>query len=300
MAAGADPDRIVFLNLVTEEKVVEGTTFTHNRQLRLAEDTRLLRDTLKANPNIAMVGIDPITGFFGDADPNKDMEIRPVMEAINHACEKSGAAFVAVIHHNKRSDVDALQKILGASSVAGVSRAAWGFSRDPEDKEILRMSRIKGNLSKKRTGMKYKIVDKALRMFDGTESTLPVIEWAGECDEDADQLIAQDREKAKNGGEGGAVTKALGWLKYRLKDKPVESTALFKDAELAGINAKSIYRAKKDNADLFKCNKAPKSGEWWWRLLPPVPTGPRPAEFTLDNLPEAEIEATIGSPHARG
>jgi hypothetical protein len=68
-------------------------------------------------------------------EANRDKDIRPVMEGMADACRGTKATIVGLIHHNKRSDVDALQKILGASSVAGVARAAWGLGRDPEDKD---------------------------------------------------------------------------------------------------------------------------------------------------------------------
>jgi hypothetical protein len=265
MAAGADLARVRILQRMVEKKPTEDRA--RRRQLQLARDTQMLRLMLRNNPEIVMVAIDPITGYFGDADPNKDKEIRPVMEAINRACENSGAAFVAVVHHNKRTDVDALQKILGASSVAGVSRAAWGFSRDPEDKETLRMSRIKGNLSKKRSGMKYHIADRTVPMADGSESTLPFVEWAGECPEDADELQAQDREKSRN-GEMTAVGKAKAWLKWRLKDGPVESNALFKEASDAGISRASLFRAKDmEDSELAPCHKS--GTQWFWRLATP-------------------------------
>ena len=60
-----------------------------------------------------MVALDPISSYFGECDPNKDKEIRPVMEAIADACESSKTAFVGIIHNNKRGDADAIGKILG-------------------------------------------------------------------------------------------------------------------------------------------------------------------------------------------
>jgi hypothetical protein len=63
-----------------------------------------------------------------------------------------GVSFISVIHHNKRSDVDALQKTLGASSLVGAVRAFWGFSRDPEDKQQHFTTLVKSNLSAKDRG----------------------------------------------------------------------------------------------------------------------------------------------------
>jgi hypothetical protein len=46
----------------------------------LDSDLKLLKDALKAHPDVALVAFDPISAFFGEADPNKDKQIRPVMQ----------------------------------------------------------------------------------------------------------------------------------------------------------------------------------------------------------------------------
>ena len=116
-------------------------------------------------------------------------DIRPIMDALSAVCNSSGASFVSVVHHNKRSDVDALQKILGASSVVGAARTAWGFSRDPDNKEEFFMSLVKNNLSKRRTGMKYKIAEKTLNGI-----TAPYTDWGAETDETANDLLDAERD----------------------------------------------------------------------------------------------------------
>ena len=139
-AAGANLDNVLILDN-DAIGVKKGDSRKH-RMLKLSEDIKLLKGILKANPDIILVALDPITGYFGDVDTNKDKEIRPVMDKLIKICDEMRVTFIAVMHVNKRSDVDAIHKILGASSVAGGARTAWGFSRDPEDDELCHMSRI--------------------------------------------------------------------------------------------------------------------------------------------------------------
>jgi putative DNA primase/helicase len=166
-AAGADLSRV---HLVKRVIIEGGKKGTHKRMLQLKEDALLVKRMLRDHPGVALIALDPMSGFFGDADANKDKEIRPVLEAIQAACDKSKCALVGIIHHNKRSDTDAIGKVMGGSAVVGVSRAVWGFSRDSENKDEFYMALVKGNLAKKRTGMKYKIDEAEIAMADGSSA----------------------------------------------------------------------------------------------------------------------------------
>jgi hypothetical protein len=65
-----------------------------------------------------------------------------------------------------------------------------------------------------------------------------------------------------------AVGKAKSWLKWRLKDGPVESNVLFKEASDAGISRASLFRAKDmDDSELAPCHKV--GTQWYWRLATP-------------------------------
>ncbi len=292
MAAGADLDRVIILHFVKSKKGDKATRL----RIGLDRDTLLLKDALEKYPDAVMIAFDPITGYFGKANPNKNEEIQPVLEAVNRVCDARKVAFVAICHFNKRSDVNSLQKIIGGSSVAGVSRAAWSFSRDPDDKETFRMARIKGNLSKKRSGMMFHTVDKSIALPDGKDTVLPVIEWAGECDEDADQLMAQDREKARNGG-GTATDRAMAWLKERLKGGGAGSTVMFEEAKAAGISRNSLFRAKeKDNETvLARCRRM--GDGWYWSLKSPSGGASRDTAI-LDEMMKGEVLSGQGAKQA--
>src|SRR5205085_2828640 len=183
------------------------------------EDAMLIKRMLRDHPDVALIVLDPISGYFGSADPNKDKEIRPVLEAVQNAFEASGAALLGVIHQNKRSDADAIGKVLGGSAVVGVSRAVWMCSRDTECKEEYYATLVKGNLAKKRTGMKYKISEAEVALPDGGTTGVPHTEWLNETDMDANEVLNQERENAKSVG-GKQVDMAGLLIKSELESGP--------------------------------------------------------------------------------
>jgi hypothetical protein len=256
IAAGADMNRIIVIRRVLVE-TLDGEKKNGRRSkhaFQLSEDIFTLKKALKANPNVALVALDPISAFFGECDPNKDKEIRPVMEGIADAMDGTRCAFVGIIHNNKRGDADSISKILGASSVVGVARAVWGFGYDADDKTLRHMLLVKGNLSEKRTGMNYKLFNMAIKLDNGEDDGQPVCDWQGETDEDADDMLAKKREKARNGGaelKGDAAQMMLtrelanGWRLlrdlHRIREKESISESTMKRARhaLGVISTKS-------------------------------------------------------------
>jgi putative DNA primase/helicase len=250
-AAGADLKRVKFIHRV----IVKSPEMDSTRQLQLASDTSLLKKALAAYPDVVLVGLDPVTSFFGDVNINADQEIRPVMDALVGVCNASGASLVAIIHHNKRSDVDALQKILGASSVAGAVRTAWGFSRDPDNKDEFFMSLVKNNLSKRRTGMKYKIAEK-----DVNGIIAPHTVWGEETEATANELLDAERDTSGR-KDNKQITLARAFLPFALKGKGARPcTELYREAEAEGISVATLKRAKSE----FPIQVIKRAHDWAW------------------------------------
>ena len=254
MAAGADVNRIQFINRVRtqvfDEK--EGKK-SEVRCLQLSEDVEKLRRAIVANPKIALVVVDTITSYFGDVNTNADQDIRPLMDALARAFGDCGACFLGIIHHNKKSDVDAVQKILGASSVAGAVRAVYGCSRDPENKDECYFALVKGNLTKKRSGMKYKMSEKTI---DGIIA--PHIEWLGETDEDANEVMAMEKESRSQGKK--QVDMARMFLPQALEKGARAARELIKEARANGISADQLSRARRE----LKIPSVKRPDGWYW------------------------------------
>ena len=262
-AAGADLSHIRFVQRV----IVTSGTSRSARQFQLNNDTSLLKKALKDNPSVVLVALDPITSFFGDVNINIDKDIRPIMDALSAACNASGVSFVSVVHHNKRTDVDALQKVLGASSVVGAARTAWGFSRDPdpENKGEFFMTLVKNNLSKRRTGMKYKIAERTINGI-----TAPYIDWGAETEETANTLLDAERDK-KSGLDNKQITLAQEFLPVALANGPKLARDLYDEAEKRGISSDTLKRAKNKmgGVTVYKAKEG-----WMWSTGKDDPTLP--------------------------
>jgi putative DNA primase/helicase len=260
IAAGADLDKVQIILWSTGKKIDGNEPKKRQRMLQLSKDTKLLKKALQENPNIALVAIDPMTSYFG-VDCNKDSEIRPIMDALSAACRASKAAFIGVMHYNKKSDVAALEKILGASSIVGSARTVWAFSRDPDDKTERHMSCAKNNLSKNQRGMKYKIGEKLVPFSDGSNDYVGCVEWMGETEEDADEVLAKERDTAKN-PKDSKLEEAKMLVQTELANGEQRASSMYRLGEARNISAETMRRGYRSLAVV----PYQKNGKWWWAL----------------------------------
>jgi len=256
MAAGADLSKIHRLDDVTQTATEEGMKATYGTLFRLKDHTEALRRKIESLPGLALIVFDPLTAFYGDVDANKDAEIRPVLEALAKTCAETKVTFLGVVHYNKRTDASAVQKIMGGSSIAGIVRAAWGFSKDkfdpendpPENKGLCTMAEIKANLSSRHSGLKYRTVSTSVTTKDGVViKDVGRMEWLGETDEDADDVMDRQREKVAHRGENTKFAAARLLIKSKLgggKKEPAFDMYRLGDAE--GISGTVMYRALQD------------------------------------------------------
>jgi len=125
MAAGADCSKII--SFVTSfESDANGKPVS--RALQLEKDTRNLYNVMVAHPDLLMVVLDPLSGFYGDMDGNDSKRIRPMMQAVAKVCRRTRTAILMIIHENKKSDVNAVDKMLGSGAVSQVIRAGLRVS----------------------------------------------------------------------------------------------------------------------------------------------------------------------------
>ncbi|MGO9087977.1 MAG: AAA family ATPase [Candidatus Sulfotelmatobacter sp.] len=287
VAAKANLENVHIIKCVTPE---EGDS-KKKRILMLKEDIVRIHRYIKAHPQISLVVLDPLTSYLGEVDYNKDKEIRPVMDALSALCEKTKVTFVAVMHLNKRSDVGAIHKILGASSVAGSARVAWGFSPDPEDRELKHMSLIKNNISKQRSGLDYKIVTVEVDV-NGEMVGHGAVEWQGVNEMNADDQMQHTKEVRGQKKEDRLIDKAMDFLRRKFAEKPEwkvgGDSGLYKLAEAEGLNDKTVKRARErlrqDGLRLDWDNRRHVNDGYWLVIRkdyvpdPTIPADPLPGE----------------------
>jgi len=232
--AGANMDNVKRLDgIVTGEGI--------HSMFALKENLPLLIQSLENNPDIGLVCLDAISSFWGDVNSNAENEMKPLMDALKTALERTQCTFVGIIHNNKRSDSDALGKVMGAGCIANSARAVFGFGFDPEDETRKRrmMSLIKCNLTENTGGMYFTIEN---QMVEGLRTAHVV--WGDKHNSTADDVMAVERDQSGQRREGKQITKAVEFLKAALINGARPAVELLGEASAQGINKSAMYRAK--------------------------------------------------------
>ena len=278
-AAGADPLRYHVAESIT---VVDGKgKTTEEREAQLDTDIRQIEAVLESNPGIRLIIIDPLSNYLGQANMNREQEVRRVLVPLKNLAARRGVAIVAVMHLNKNSDASAIHRIGGAMAFAGVARAVWVFLDEPDkedggdtatgiagDKRTTGrhcMLRIKGNIARAVGGLAYAI--KTTRVMVGGEPTdQPYIEWLGETQATADEVFAAHagRKSSQPGRPSDQKQDAKAWLTEFLTLNGSESAANVETfGSKAGHTLRTLQRVKAEIGVT-----AQQEGRKWYWVLP--------------------------------
>jgi hypothetical protein len=269
IAAGADLTRVHFVE-ITEN--VSGT---------LSEGIAALDRDLPAIEGllnnlgtgvVSLIVVDPIISFMGDADPNKDRDVRPIFTRMKAFAKKNQLAWLTVNHFNKNAAATSINRTSGAKTFVSAPRATWMFGKDPNDTERRLMMKGKGNLAKQ--GVKtlaYKIVETYIKVDEkpfvdakGRPIGVPRIEWDGETDHNVEDILSADADPLKKGSK-----KAEEFLTGLLDAAP-HGVMLASDIYKAGedetpqISSDKLQRAKSRlGFETFKVSE-----RWYWSKGP--------------------------------
>jgi hypothetical protein len=253
IAAGADCSRIGIL----VAKVPTGDK--KERYFTLDQDLEKLERRLKQPPFFSLIVADPLSSYLGKADMNKEQDVRRVLGPIKELCERTGITFFALGHFNKRTDVSALGAVSGAVANTGLPRAVFLCLKDPQgEKGDMLMLLGKGNLTRRRTGLRYRFKESTVICDNGKPNFVPVIEWRGEETQDADDI----NETARN-PEQKASLRAERFLREFLKDDEKPSIEILEAAAKIGVKRRTLFAVKKE----LDIRAIRRNGVWWWQPL---------------------------------
>jgi putative DNA primase/helicase len=267
MACDADVARVHFLRSAVFS--VGKRREMAEREFALDTDVQLLSQYLHSHPEIRLVIIDPISNYLGGASINKEQEVRRVLGPLVKVMADTGCAGVTVGHFNKALGVAAIHKTGGAVALVGIQRMAWGFMRSPDDADVTLMLRVKGNLSKSKGGMRYRIRTRPIRI-SGQNVEQPVIAWDGFTNDTADGTLLVQCDPQE-----GKIRQAMSWVTMMLSEGRRRARELYQEAETEGIVASTLKRA----GHRIGISKVNEGGEWFWHLpaaahVPVVPVVP--------------------------
>jgi hypothetical protein len=244
MAAKADRSKVRWLKMSATK---DGKTT--EKELQLDRDAAALETFLEDHPNVRLVVVDPISNYLGSAKMIDEQKVREVLTPLKEIANRRRVAIVCVMHLNKKVELDAIHRIGGAMAFVGVARMVWLCAPKPaedgtESDELL-MVKIKGNIVHRQLkGLSYTTKVNYVPI-EGDDVAIPYVEWVGEVDQNANELIGKPPKPAHRPAE--QLPACVDWLRHYLKDG---AKLLVDDVEsdgkaIHGFSRATIERARK-------------------------------------------------------
>jgi hypothetical protein len=250
-------------------------------------DYKALERTLKANPAIRLVVIDPAGAYVGaKVDDHRDSELRTLLGPLAELAAATGVTILLVKHFNKGPNAKAVHKISGSVGYVNTVRAAFVVLPAENDKDCSYFLPVKFNLARTPKGLSFRRVN--LSREEANEILAPfaelseddrqrieetlfrLVDWQ-ESDADA-EAMQRDRGPSK-------VERCCEWLKEFLREYAFPDKELLTAAKQAGFTFDNLKNAKvrlrQDNPPLRSAAKQFR-GVWWngfgdpdsWKLRP--------------------------------
>ena len=218
----------------------------------IPDDLPALREAI-LEQQIRLVVVDPLNAYLsGSVNGFKDQDIRRALSPLKQIAEETGAAVVLVHHLNKSESGNALYRGGGSIGISGAARSVLLAAPNPNDKTQRVLARVKGNLSAPPPSLGYRIVT-------APNYDVPIIDWDGVVNLDADQLLTQPRASAEPGRQAEAET----FLREILADGPRSSAEVDALTEKRSLSRRTVTNARKSIGAY-----ANKRTDGWWVSLP--------------------------------
>ncbi|WP_231707177.1 AAA family ATPase [Tsukamurella sputi] len=276
-AAGADLDRILFVDVATE------TTETGTVVLPLDND-RL--EELVERENVELIILDAATSAMASQLSGKDdRQVRQFLEPLAQLAARRDIVVLGLVHFGKRDGADTGKLILGSIAWSQVARSVLSVAHD-EDADHLVLTNTKGNLATRTRSEACRVVSRQVQLDDGP-AEVGVIDWLGEVDTDARDVLAGD-EQRDGSTTVGEVTL---WLTdYLTENAPCPSADVKKAAARLEFSRSSVDRAAKKLGVVSEAKGFPRVT--WWSL-------PSQGTSVVDGEVVTSHTTAPDAPHAR-
>ena len=245
VAAGADLSCVVVVPpvVLNEWKIKVQPPFA------LPGDVKILYDELGKLQTVKLVILDPFEEFLEDKLTPRG--VRNAVSALATVARTTGVAIVLVRHLVKAGRPSPINAGLGSKAIIGQARAAYLVAPLPSDKEVRVLAPVKANVTKRPSSIAYRLVDVP-------DAKAPRVEWQGEVDITAEELLRPPRRSSPRRDI------ATDFLKQFLSNgpKPVQEVKLA--ATKQGIAPKTLRTACEDL--MVYPDKQGFEGPWLWKL----------------------------------
>lgn len=254
MAAGADLDRVLRIEVVTSEGV--------DTSLSLPRDNGQL-ETAVRDEDAALILLDPLMSRLdGKLDTHKDAEVRIALEPLVAIADRTGATVAGLIHVNKGTSTDPLTLLMASRAFSAVARAVLFVMRDPDDEELRIMGQPKNNLGRTDLpALTFRIDSEHVADTDEGPVWTGRINWIGETDRSITDLLSSSSETSD---ARSAVAEAGEWLVDYLQTEggEADSQTIKREGAKAGHSPDSLKRARPRHKIVSTAQGFPRRTYW--------------------------------------
>lgn len=235
--AGADLDKIL---LLTPKKYTISNLINELKTIK------------KSTPDLTLVVIDPLADFMGNIKGNSNSSIRSELNPLLIFAQKQNLTILGIQHLNKDQAKKAIYRTLDSIAYIAAARSVWLIQKDEDDYSGQRrfFSPIKANVCKSPTTLAFSI--------DGPLGH-PMVTWESKPTQvNPDELLGDPEKKERM----SSLEEAKKFLIKILRDGPIESVQVIKEAEDNGISKPTLNRAK----SILKINSFRKDQKWYMEI----------------------------------
>lgn len=255
-AAGADLDRVFFIDVTTET----GNTGA----LNLPGDTSLLASAL-AEQDVKLVILDAAkSAMHSSLDGYRDDDVRQFLEPLSAMCDKQDMSIIGLVHFGKRESTDPGKLILGSVAWSQIARSVLSVAANEEG--TLVVTNTKGNLAPAQISREARLESVTVATDDGKSTEVGRVVWGDDTSVSAAELLGPQDD------EDDDRTDAEAWLEDFLTDNGATPRAdVFKAASKDRVaSERTIKRAFKKLGGVSESSGFPRVSTW---SLPSRDTG---------------------------
>lgn len=187
----------------------------------------------------ALLIFDPIQSYLGaETDMNQANKVRPIMDKLIDIAARYDCALVLISHMSKKTDLGALDRLLGSSDLRNAARSIIIIGSDPDDPETRILAHAKNSLGQPGRSLKYHIDRDFGVVFDGYS------------DLEADDIIPKGVKKSRDGRKekpADTLEEAVNALSELIGEDGYCTTEQAETLRLAsGYSERTMRRAKKE------------------------------------------------------
>jgi hypothetical protein len=253
-AAGGDSKRVHVVRMLTS---AEG----QRRGFDLHTDIERLAGLCERIGDVALIIIDPISAYMGDADSHMMTAVQPVLAAIADLAERCKVAVLAIHHPPKNAPSKAIHAFSGSLAFAAGPRLVFIVTEDANEDERKLLLPVKNNLGPLAAGLAYRVVFASVEHRISTSC----IAW----DDMPIEVSASEALRAANSSsrEPERLSEAIEWLQAELANGAALVDEVQQSAAAAGISERTLKRAKQELGVVAEKEEGLfHGGKWKWRL----------------------------------